>query len=649
MRSKDEAPIEDALFGRLAVRENFLSEKDAQFALQKQRDLEEQGEKKKLGEILVEYHMLTPQEVRKVLDLQIAALLKCPGCGSSFNIEGFKPGKSFRCKECKTLLRVPEVSAVAEVTIEDPEPASPRIVEAAEAPPIKQTWIFGKVAIALGLITPEQARQAATMQEELAAGGETLDFGEVLVELDFITHDMVQEVLDARWGAKVDPDDALFGSIAVENGFLDSAALEKCLSLQRELGEEFGDSSDVPRIAEILLMEEKLDASVVESILKVQERLKKRETGEPTRAVSPAPSQTKKKFKVRSPRDALFFKVGIRNRFLSPGHVGVILERQMGDPRPWTVGDLAVELGILEPLDVGAIEEIIARKEGMRERTKKHVTTASIRIHKEDAEFGTAALHNGFLDKAGLKEAEKAFKVLEFLEYPRSLPEILFDQSRLTAEQIRAVSDVLKLKGAALPSPKLDETLLTEREDLIVQALVNEGEQVSQGRVTECLKIRKELRKCGIERKLGEVMLVKGYLHRDDIRRRPLPKRERTPGPSSASLQAVSGSRNTVFLAAGAGVVLVLLALVVGLAMRGGGDNRTKTSPEDTEGAPLEPVREKMKPRSKSAGPPSEDQAVKLGMVKWKHKWISKEKFKAESRREFYEALREAVAARQPR
>jgi hypothetical protein len=642
---------EDVLFGRIAVRKQFLSEEDAERALKKQKALEEKGEKKRLGEILVEYRLLTPDQVDAILAIQKKSILECPKCSAAFNVEGMKPGKKFRCKVCKTSLRVPDVEKAEGGSEEGVAEESPASETPSEVPPpeeIKPTWIFGKVAVAMGMISAEQAREAASMQEELAAEGVTLDFGEVLVQMNVIDEGDVQKVLDAQWGTPIDPEDVLFGSVAVENGFLDPDTLKECLELQRELASELSDAGDVPRIAEILLMEEMVDPAVVEAVLKVQERVKAREWVASPSVEAPPPSKGKK-LKVRSPEDALFFKVGVRNRFLTAGHVNAILEKQRADPRPWSVGEIAVELGFLEALDVAAIEEVVARKEGVRDRRRKHKTTAEIEILKEDAEFGSTALKNGFVDEAQLRKAEKAFKALQYLQFPRSVGEILFDQGLLSADQIKAILDILRLKGDVLPAYQLEEILLSDKEERVAQALINEGARVAQSQVTECTKIRKELESYGIQRSLGEIMLVKGYLSRDGLKKRPLPPRGRaarpSSRPSSGRLEKAGAPRNTFLLLAGGAIVLAFLILILGLALKGGGEKeKEKTAPKKTETVSIEDKTPKpaATPVDKVSG--GEEEAVRRGMVKWKHRWIAKEKFKEESRRKFYEALREAVA-----
>ncbi|MHC5037575.1 MAG: hypothetical protein ACYTHM_09700, partial [Planctomycetota bacterium] len=291
---------------------------------------------------------------------------------------------------------------------------------------IKSTWVFGKVAQALGMITADEAEEAAATQEELEGEGITLKFGEVLAEGKIITEKQVEEVMAAQGSEQPDPDDALFGTIAVENGFLEQEGLEDGLEIQQDLGEELAEEEKVPKIGEILLTEEQMEPGEVEVVLKIQQRLR-------IGAFALTPSKLlllrkkKKTLRVRSPEDALFCKVAVRRKMLTPEQVSEILRMQMADPRPRSVGEFAYELGFLDQIDVAAIEEIVARKEGVKERKKKHKTTAGIQLIKEDVEFSAVAMKNGFVTETQLKKAEKAFKMFQYLHYPRNLGEIMFD------------------------------------------------------------------------------------------------------------------------------------------------------------------------------------------------------------------------------
>ncbi len=511
---------------------------------------------------------------------------------------------------------------------------------------IKPTWVFGRVAEAMGLITAEQREESAGMQEELEEEGISLKFGEVLVEGGVLKEAQIGKVLSARPEETPDPGEGLFGTIALENGFLDGDGLEACLAIQKDLAEELADPEKVPKIGELLLTEEKMEPAEVEAVLKVQQRLK-------LGAFSLTPSKMlllkkkKKTLKVRSPEEALFCKMAVRKHLLSPEAVGEILKVQMEDPRPRTAGEIAYELGYMDQLDVAELQEAVNRKEGVKERRRRHQTTSSIDLLGEDKDFNAAALKNGFVTQAQVKKAEKLYKVFRFLEYSRNVGEILFDLGYLNVEQIRAVTDIQRLKGAPLPPYRLEEIVLTDKEDEVVSDIIRAGEKVTQGQVTECVKIQRELRKYGVRRRIGEIMMVKGYLYREDLKRRPVVRRDRPRRYERKTESKETGSRNTLLIAVGGGVGVGLIVLLLALAFSSGGGGAPEPDgggrKGEAGGAAAEAVQ---KPGPDETGPTPGRDPASLGYVKWKGRWIRKEKRKADSRRRFYTAFRDTVRER---
>ncbi|MHC4777665.1 MAG: hypothetical protein ACYTFG_03700 [Planctomycetota bacterium] len=508
---------------------------------------------------------------------------------------------------------------------------------------IKSTWVFGTVARKLGLIDEEQAREGASTQEELEGEGISLRFGEVLVEGGVLKDGQVEEVLKTRIEEQPDPGDGTFGAIAVDNEFLTPSELDDCLAVQQDLAEELSDPGQIPKIGEIILTEELMEPAEVEAVLKVQQRLK-------LGAFSLTPSKMlllKKKrtsLKVRSPEEALFCKTAVRRQLLTPGQVAEILQMQSADPRPRSVGEIAYDLGFMDQLDVASLQEKVARKEGVKERRKKHQTTAGIKLIAEDVEFSSAALKNGFVTEAQLKDAERTYKILQYVNFARNLGEIFFDKGLLSSEQIRAILDIQRLKGGVLPAYRLEEVELTEREDELLSDLIKEGDSVSQDQVTECLKIQRELRKLRIRRKIGEIMLVKGYLFREDLKRRPVVRRDRGRARAALAERRETHSSSTAIIgAAVAAVALVSIILVIALALSGKKPRKAPRGGPD-KGSTTTVKRGESKPGSAGKKPPSDKDMVVKGYVNWKGVWIHKEKHKANSRNAFYKALRGAVS-----
>jgi hypothetical protein len=504
---------------------------------------------------------------------------------------------------------------------------------------IKSTWVFGKVAVALGLITEEQAREAAAMQEEMEGEGASLRFGEVLVEGRILPREAIAKVL--RAAGEPDPDEALFGAVAVENGFVTPEGLKECLDIQQDLGADIEDASQVPKTGEICLTEEKMEAAAVEAVLKVQARLR-------IGAFSLTPSKmllVRKKraqpLKVRTPEEALFFKLAVRRNLLTPAQVEEILREQASDVQARPAPEVAYELGYLDQVAAAGLQAAVGRKEGVQERRRKHQTTAGIKLFSEDVEFSSIAMQNGFVTKEQVRKAEQIYKTVQFLGYPRNLGEILFDLGVLTSEKIKAVLDIQRLKGGVLPAYRLDEIVLTAEEDEALLAHAREGGQITQAQVTECLRIRKELGKAGIPRKLGEVLLVKGFLFREDAKRKPV-VRERKRRPAGPAAPAAGGVPPWVWAAAGVGA----LALVVVVALAIGSGNRKEPGPKGPEKTrpPVTQPDPKPAPPEGDEGPPPGKDPEECEYFEWKGKWVRKEKVREAERRDFHEALRKAVA-----
>ncbi|MHC5080611.1 MAG: serine/threonine protein kinase, partial [Planctomycetota bacterium] len=122
---------DDHLFGQLAVKKMFITRDEAEAVLKKQKALLAKGIWKRLGALLVEEGLLSPDNVNEILALQQRTILKCPGCAAGFNVEGFQPGRKFICRRCKSVVVVPtsgtsaDVDETLPVTESTPEPEGP--------------------------------------------------------------------------------------------------------------------------------------------------------------------------------------------------------------------------------------------------------------------------------------------------------------------------------------------------------------------------------------------------------------------------------------------------------------------------------------------------------------------------------------------
>lgn len=93
---------EAGLFGKLAVREGLLSEDEVHECLREQA---KDGEKRTLGEIMVDRGHLTPAQVKDLLEKQQKRLMSCPACRLSYTVRSLSQSKQVLCPRCKNPLR----------------------------------------------------------------------------------------------------------------------------------------------------------------------------------------------------------------------------------------------------------------------------------------------------------------------------------------------------------------------------------------------------------------------------------------------------------------------------------------------------------------------------------------------------------------
>lgn len=89
------------LFGEILVREEWVSPEAIEEALRIQKEMADDREFKRLGEILQQSDVISTDVILQVLKIQGKTLMSCKGCHSSFNVVGFQPGRHYRCLHCR--------------------------------------------------------------------------------------------------------------------------------------------------------------------------------------------------------------------------------------------------------------------------------------------------------------------------------------------------------------------------------------------------------------------------------------------------------------------------------------------------------------------------------------------------------------------
>jgi len=100
---------EDNLFGKVVIRMGLAREEQVRACLEVQDSLPP-GQIKRLGDILVQKGVLTPEEIQRVLDFQAGLILYCPGCDREYNMVLFNAGAKIACYQCGARIRVPDFS-----------------------------------------------------------------------------------------------------------------------------------------------------------------------------------------------------------------------------------------------------------------------------------------------------------------------------------------------------------------------------------------------------------------------------------------------------------------------------------------------------------------------------------------------------------
>ena len=93
---------ESVLLGKLAIRERLMSERDVNMCLRLQA---KEGEKRSIGEVMVEQGFLTPEQLKRLLAKQHKKIMSCPTCKLSFTVLTISKSSVIACPRCKGPLK----------------------------------------------------------------------------------------------------------------------------------------------------------------------------------------------------------------------------------------------------------------------------------------------------------------------------------------------------------------------------------------------------------------------------------------------------------------------------------------------------------------------------------------------------------------
>lgn len=132
--------------------------------------------------------------------------------------------------------------------------------------------LFGKIAVAEGMVTQEQVDECVKLQESLA---ERKPLGVILMEKEYLTQDHLQRIIElqrrnlerraihSRWKRT----DSLFGKLAIRFGLATEEQVNECVRIQAKIEPDI-----FLRLGEILVKKGYMTNDMVQRILEFQKK-----------------------------------------------------------------------------------------------------------------------------------------------------------------------------------------------------------------------------------------------------------------------------------------------------------------------------------------------------------------------------------------
>lgn len=112
-----ENKMAEKLFGEIALEENGeITQDDITYALLQQEETKAKGERKLLGQILLEAEKLSHRVIVQILQKQKKTILVCTKCASQYNVINKQSGRGYSCLQCGASLQLPRVAIGTEVS-----------------------------------------------------------------------------------------------------------------------------------------------------------------------------------------------------------------------------------------------------------------------------------------------------------------------------------------------------------------------------------------------------------------------------------------------------------------------------------------------------------------------------------------------------
>jgi len=125
---------DDVLFCEVAVRLGKATKSQVEQALCRKADLEVQGYRFRIGEVLSALGLIDRGDIDVILEVQSRELFSCGQCGSHFLIGSLKAGSRVKCGKCGMVIVVPEKKVAPAPVPSGSDPAAVPADPAAPAP-----------------------------------------------------------------------------------------------------------------------------------------------------------------------------------------------------------------------------------------------------------------------------------------------------------------------------------------------------------------------------------------------------------------------------------------------------------------------------------------------------------------------------------
>ncbi|MBI3272104.1 MAG: hypothetical protein HYZ53_24125 [Planctomycetes bacterium] len=343
-----------------------------------------------------------------------------------------------------------------------------------------------------------------------------------------------------------DPIDVTFADIVEKNGLATRAEIEQCFEVL-----EYAQTKGIKlSLADVMVDKGLLNRPVVEGIRREQ-------LGTPA-----ATSEPRLRTLGISPKeDAKLGNLVANNRFVSEAEfeecVGIRQQlASIGHPKLLT--EILVEKGALREEVVESILEYIRSTRAIASPSATDVLPI---LNLEDLFFGASAIVNRLLSRATVQQAMALQRDLHARCGLRlRLGEVIVEKKMVTYDALQAILQMQQFEMEMNQAPVIRRPRISEAEDAALRALVEAGKTFPAEQASQAKSAQQTLESVGIELKLTEVFLLRGFL--EEPRLKLLLEQERGKKHEEERRKKLLRYRKPALLAAGALCALGLVAFL---------------------------------------------------------------------------------------